>query len=78
MMNPIRTIRRGPSLSIRYPISGPMMLPSSWAMENAPVSWARLQPNCSSRALIHTPTPLHTGPLDMPLATRARPTITHP
>ncbi len=75
---PMRTIWREPSRSIRYPINGPIMLPSSWAMENAPVNWARLQPNCNSRALIHTPTPLQTGPLDRQLTNKAALTIIHP
>ena len=60
---PSRIMRLGPSRSIRYPITGPRMLPWNWARAKAPVNWVRLQANCSSSALTQTPVAPQIGPL---------------
>ena len=71
--NPIRTMRRGPSLSIKYPETGPMIEPSTLLKENARDSWDRLQWNLCSSTTNQAGIPWNMGTVPITMTRAATP-----
>ena len=76
--NPISTIRRDPSLSIRYPLMGPMIEPSTRLREKAMESWVRDQANSRSSTTNQAVMPWNSGTVPMTMTKAATPTSVQP